>query len=242
MQQKKASVLGDSVSTYEGCNPQGYSVFYHAFEIEQNGLTGWQDMWWARVMNWLNAQPLVIDAYSGSRAAGAGFPAASCDTRLMNLGRNGETPDIILVYIGTNDFGYGVPLRRRHRFGPKDLTVFADAYAHLLTQLRLLYPKAWVMCGTLMRTRLRGEPEWKMPERMAGDTLDTFNEVIRECCRKTSCVLVDLAQTGMLYETLDGAHPTADGHKTFADAWISCLLQQDVPRAMMRRDLQEMTL
>ena len=237
-QKKKVSILGDSVSTFEGCNPQGYSVFYIGYYMESNELTHPDQTWWSRVVRWLDAEVLMNDAYSGSRASGGVFPSASCEERLCNLRVSDVTPDIIIVYIGFNDFGYGVPLRRKHRLQKPDLSNFEDAYAHLLHRLRELYPNAWLLCATLMLTRLRGEPEWKTPEQLEGDTLDAFNAVIRKHAQGERCVLADLAQTGMRYETLDGTHPTAEGHQTFADTWISCLMQQDFPRKMNLEDMR----
>lgn len=36
-------------------------------------------------------------------------------------------------------------------------------------------------------------------------------------------MLADLAASGSRYETLDGTHPTANGHLTLANGWICCL-------------------
>ena len=41
--------------------------------------------------------------------------------------------------------------------------------------------------------------------------------------RKNGCYLADISLSEERYETLDGSHPTVQGHITFAQAWISCL-------------------
>ena len=33
----------------------------------------------------------------------------------------------------------------------------------------------------------------------------------------------DIAASGLIYETLDGIHPTRNGHKKLADTWLESL-------------------
>lgn len=40
---KKISVLGDSISTFEGYNPAGYEVFYDNIVSHNNGLSSVDD-------------------------------------------------------------------------------------------------------------------------------------------------------------------------------------------------------
>ena len=42
---KSVSILGDSISTFEGFNPDGYAVFYTPASQEANGLNGVFDTW-----------------------------------------------------------------------------------------------------------------------------------------------------------------------------------------------------
>ena len=41
------SVMGDSISTFESFNPEGYSVFYDIQMQYINDLTSVNDTWWA---------------------------------------------------------------------------------------------------------------------------------------------------------------------------------------------------
>ena len=56
----------------------------------------------------------------------------------MHLRTSECTPDLILVYLGFNDFGYGVPASRAPYSddGKTDLVFFEDAYIHMLMGLR----------------------------------------------------------------------------------------------------------
>lgn len=222
---KLVSIVGDSISTYTGYNPEGYSVYYNREKQRNNSLNSVHDTWWAKVNQALGAYLCVNNSYSGSRVTGTEFPAASCEERLSNLQTDKYSPNIILIYIGYNDWGYGVKVRRR---GLKALTgknrlIFTDAYEHMLTKMQEHYPEAQIVCGTLMRSKLKDNEGWNFPEAYAGVTFEDYNEAIRKICRRKKCYLADIGSLNRRYETLDGSHPTREGHITIANAWIESL-------------------
>lgn len=210
------SILGDSISTFEGYNPQGYSVFYNEKEQCRNGLRSVCDTWWAKVNQALKAFLCVNNSYSGSRVTGTGFPSASCNERLLHLCTDQYTPDIILVYIGFNDFGNGVKVKKG--FLKKDLLSFEYAYDIMVSTLKNRYPNSTIICGTLMRSTIKKQNDWVFPERYAGMNFSNYNSVIRQICKKRKCFVADLENVMLKYETLDGTHPTAEGHMTIAKA------------------------
>lgn len=222
---KFVSILGDSISTYAGYNPEGYSVYYDSEIQKKNSLSSVYDTWWAMVNQALGAYLCVNNSYSGSRVSGAGFPAASSDERIARLRTDTSKPDIILIYIGFNDFGYGVKVRRKglEALSGKDMLVFADAYDHMLAGIRERYPEAVIVCATLMRTGIRNKEDWIFPEAYAGINFEEYNSAIRKICKKQKCYLADMGSLNIRYETLDGSHPTARGHQAIAGAWIECL-------------------
>ena len=215
---KLVSILGDSVSTFQGTNPRGYSVFYDTSMQRVNGLNSVSDTWWDRVITSMNARLCVNNSYSGSRVTGDAFPAAACEERLQNLGTQGEQPDYILIYAGFNDFAGGAEL-----ISSLDTYGFEDSYDQMLRTIRQNYPSARTVCATLMRTRVRGDHNWQFPEYWAGIGLEDYNNVIRWTAQENRCDLADLARSSVRYETLDGAHPTAQGHREIAENWIRCL-------------------
>lgn len=219
---KLVSILGDSISTFEGYNPPGYSVFYDKNTQLRNGMNSVYDTWWAKVNQALKAYLCLNNSYSGSRVTGTGFPSACCDERLLHLGTEQYSPNIILVYMGCNDFGYGVKIKR-DSFLKKDYLSFEYAYGKMISRLNQYYPKATVICGTLMKSTVKNREDWEFPERFAGVHFEAYNDVIRRACKKRRCFFADLAGLAFKYETLDGSHPTAKGHKTIAEAWITCL-------------------
>ena len=215
---KLVSILGDSVSTFQGTNPRGYSVFYDTSMQRVNGLNSVSDTWWDRVITSMNARLCVNNSYSGSRVTGDAFPAAACEERLQNLGTQGEQPDYILIYAGFNDFAGGAEL-----ISSLDTYGFEDSYDQMLRTIRQNYPSARTVCATLMRTRVRGDHNWQFPEYWAGIGLEDYNNVIRWTAQENRCDLADLARSSVRYETLDGAHPTAQGHREIAVNWIKCM-------------------
>lgn len=92
----------------------------------------------------------------------------------------------------------------------------------MIQRIRERYPHAMIICGTLVQGRIRNQPDWTFPRRYAGVDFEEYNEAIRRCCRQNNCRLADLAATGIHFETLDGSHPTAQGHREFAQAWKIC--------------------
>jgi len=229
------SILGDSISTYSGYNPDGYAIFYDEQMQKRNGLKSVYDTWWAKVNKSLGAYLCVNNSYSGSRVSGKVFPAGNCQERIMHLRTSGHIPDLILIYLGFNDFGYGVPVScaPMSNDGKTDLRYFEDAYMQMLMGLRYYYPNTRIICATLMRTTLKQNELWHFPERLGGICFDEYNNAIRRAASQCHIGLADLAKRHLnfpklmkydsRYETLDGTHPTVKGHKIIADEWIACL-------------------
>ena len=220
---KYVSILGDSVSTFQGYNPRGYSVFYDAHMQRVNGLNSVSDTWWARVIKRMNAGLCVNNSYSGSKVTGDSFPAAASEERLRNLGRQENCPDYILIHSGFNDFGSGTEL-----LSSLDTYGFEDSYDQMLRTIRQKYPSATTVCSTLMRTKIRGDAAWQFPEYWAGIGLEDYNNVIRWVVQENHCYLADLSRSSLRYETLDGSHPTAQGHREIAETWIKCLTDLEI--------------
>lgn len=213
------SIYGDSISTFHGWNPEGYSVFYDEREATRHGLSSARDTWWLRVIETFDGELCVNNAYSGSRVTGLTFPAGSSEERIGQLAA--KRPDVLLCYLGFNDFGYEVPVGRRHGlFSKPDIRRFADAYPEMLARLKRALPETVIVCGTLMETFIRNRTEWAFPYDFGqGDPLSAFNGVIRDACRRCRVRLADLNGLGIVYETLDGAHATLKGHGMIAEGW-----------------------
>ena len=203
---KVFSVLGDSISTYEGYTlSQG--VFYDRFIQKVSGVNRVEDTWWMQVINDLGAKLGANDSFAGSTVYGNLSISGSAPGRIRNLGKNG-TPDVILVYMGTNDWGsYVMPLE------------FEKSYHRMLSRIRESYPKAEVYCGTLIRGM---PPKDGMPDFMDVDgclSQTIYSDIIKKCAAQYHYKVADIGKYGTEYETIDGVHPDAQGMKTIGQLW-----------------------
>ena len=127
---KYISILGDSISTFEGCSEPKDAAFYNTERKLISRITTLSDTWWGQVIEKLGAKLLVNNSISGSTVTwhpSYEIQSYGCsDERTCSLSREGVSPDIIFVYLGTNDWGAGVKIIDDKN--PDDLTVFYNAY------------------------------------------------------------------------------------------------------------------
>lgn len=231
---KQVSILGDSISTLDGYNPLGHNLFFKGEVCEKSGVKNMSDTWWGQVIELLGAELLVNNSWSGSRVSKLPdtqslFPSGCSDERTGNLHMHDVKPDVIIVYMGTNDWGYGVsPEPKRigffdeHKkihvdgFAAPDESVFSFAYDTMLKKLRKNYPDAEICCCTLNTTYMSENPGFVFPVAHGGTHIDVYNNIIRSAANRFKCKLIDLAGYHKAYDSIDGSHPNAEGMKTLA--------------------------
>lgn len=218
---KYFSVLGDSISTFEGCNPPGYNVFYNAEKQKASGVLREADTWWKRVIDHFGGKLLVNNAWSGSAVAMLPdqetlFPAACSDARTSSLHLGEQMPDVILIYMGTNDWGFGVSTQEL----ADTFRSFASAYAIMLEKLKKNYPHSQIWCCTLSTTYRSNDPDYKFKPAYGGTHMEVYNDVIRQTAREYQCDVADVYRCQTPCDTLDGLHPNAVGMGTLASAVI----------------------
>ena len=218
---KQISIIGDSISTYYGFVPDGYKVYYNEEMALENKLTSVDDTWWRIVCKHLGAEICVNNSYSGSRVSGNGFECASSDERTSSLHTEGTTPDLILLYIGANDFGRGIGIKENPFFYKE--AIFYNSYKEMLQKIMRNYPNSQIICATLMKSSVKDNPQWEYPRSKTGISLEEYNEAIREIANNVGVLVADLEALSTPDETLDTLHPTREGHKTIAKAWITQL-------------------
>ena len=179
---KKVSILGDSISTYtDVSNNTSYNstignnkVYYSAGTLGVDR----EDTWWQQTLDVLDMELCVNNSWSGSAIFGtrSGTVGAYVDRCVQLHNTNtGEEPDIILVFLGTNDFSYtydGGELGN-YDLGLDDEIDFAtliqenqdgtftyeapdtsaEAYAIMLHKMQQRYPEAEIYCMSLMTRR-----------------------------------------------------------------------------------------
>lgn len=222
MPAKTFSIMGDSISTFEGCVPDGYTLFYNDERLERSGVLRPEDTWWSHTVRALGGTVLADSAWSGSMVEGAGFPAASSPERAAALlGRDGQEPDAVLVFIGINDYGWGgaAPADAVERFGA--------AYRTMLRNIRTAAPKAAVYCITLLPGRTHGVDHPEFCYRLRGRHLDEYNAAIRDAAAAEGCRVADVRAFGRDYDSLEGTHPTNLGMRQFASMVVRAMQLAD---------------
>ena len=206
----RVSILGDSISTFEGYTPSK-GVFFDRYNQYETGLASVEDTWWMQVIRGLDGRLGYNDSLAGSTVTGMLSSSATAPGRIQNLGKNG-IPDLILIATGCNDWAYGV--------NPK---VFEQSYSLMLDRVRAAYPKAEIWCSTF--------PEGKLvdPEERFFFNMDSmiskriYGNLITALAAGRDISVADLSAKGE-YETIDGIHPNKAGMHTLAQMWLEELL------------------
>lgn len=235
---KKISILGDSISTFAGFIPENFAVYYEGERCEVTSVRSVGDTWWMQVIERLEGQLGANASYSGSMVEGAGFPAGSSAERVAALACDeGSAPDLVLVFMGINDYGWGgadaqaagrgnalpeildlaaIPPRVAGLTTPDAADHFQAAYSLLLARVRETYPQAEVWCCTLVPGRVTGREVSTFAYRVRAVPFDAYNDAIRTAAHAQGCQVADTRALGRDYDALDGTHPTALGMRQLA--------------------------
>ena len=166
---KKLSILADSISTFEGYNNDtsknttiGNNRVYYG-GVDHSGSTYITDVnntWWKMLIDELNMSICVNNSWSGSLVLDADKNACGYGSRSKNLHNDiiNEYPDIIFVYLGTNDANrLELPIGEydkeeinsfiKSNQEPKN---FVQAYSLMLHNIKTNYQYAKIYAFTLL--------------------------------------------------------------------------------------------
>ncbi len=145
----------------------------------------------------------------------SGYSAGDVYSNYDNLD-NSENPDIITVFIGTNDWVYDVPIGT-----PEDRTgdTFCGRLNLLMQRIRSRYPFTKVVFFTPIYRDFAGN-EWLLftgTINSNGDTIADFAEAIVICAENYNIEILDLYNVSGINENnadkylVDGTHPNYEG-------------------------------
>ena len=200
---KKLSILGDSISTYEGVSNNASvsattalnAYFYRpVFPLEKT--------YFSILMSNLGLTLCVNNSYAGGNLSGVDDPTSGVN-RVFNLSADdGSTPDLIIVFMGINDLGRRV-----------DPAVFSNDYLRTLSIIKEKYPSASVCCVNL-------------PDRdclLKKQTI-IYNNIINDVVKAAGerFFVADIFGSRLnndtyYMNTVDGLHPDEDGMRIIAE-------------------------
>ena len=232
---KTISILGDSISTFlnvsngDAADTTNSTIrdgvlYYDQQKIDYMGVS-LDSTWWQRTANKLGASVLVNNSWSGSYIKDASTNTRSTPgaylERAVNLHDNtgdnaGQKPDIIFIYMGTNDYyKYGANIGTLNKAlydslpdklgGDYVATSVAEAYAIMLYKITNEYPDAEIYCLTVLEGPSTDE-----------FTLGIFNGMIKDVCEHFNGIYVDIcAGSGIKNNNTYGDYvPKDDGDGT----------------------------
>ena len=228
---KYVSFIGDSISTYSGYVPDGYAVFYPKGDVDDVKKT-----WWYTLCENTGLKLLKNASWSGSSCHGNSLSTTSaeagCSTARINDLKNGNiSPDIVIVFIGINDFApTDTPIGNwtASSLIPEDsanVNTFSEAYALMVSKILKTYPSCRVFCCTLMQSgkssKDEDDPEIYPTKNSSGTTLIEYNNKIKEIANGLGCDVIDMGACGIHFwnfslTTIDSLHPNAKGCKMMA--------------------------
>lgn len=228
---KYFSILGDSITTFEGVSEPKEGVFYDTSKKIASGVTTADKTWWGIVLKELGGKLLVNNSISGSTVTGNSlfdYQSYGCsDLRTSSLGADGVNPDIIIVYLGTNDWGKGIKIRVENSSDFEESNIFSNSYAIMLEKIKRNYPDAEVWCFTLATSFCSAVDSYEFPYYYNGIHILEYCESIRQNAKKYGCRLIELFSDIKPFDTFDGAHPNVDGMRTLADNILANLSHRD---------------
>lgn len=197
---KKVSILGDSYSTFQGMNPEGYAPFY---PNDKNDVVQVEQTWWDLYIKAMGYELEENNSWGGTTICNTGYGGwdssrSSFTSRVDMLGN----PDIIFIFGGTNDAWAGSPVGeyKYADWTAEDLKNFRPAYACLIDMLQKKYPDAEIY--SILNSELREE----------------INESSREVCKHYGVQLIELYDI----EKQNG-HPSIKGMQSICDQLIAAI-------------------
>ena len=200
--------------------------------------------WWQVIIERTGAVFCANASWSGSRAAPIPVGASRHDAfvlsemysdytlgRVKNRDENGNiiTPDIIMIYRGTNDFIANDPTGNETLETPdmKTFTAITDdhnftqCYIYSILRLRALYPNAVIILCTLNVFKKRNKSHF--PSNNGDYTVPDYSNKIREIANIMGCGVIEFDKDGINWNncyptyisdsSTEPLHPNTAGHQ-----------------------------
>ncbi len=171
----KVSLLGDSITTFYDPSSDvnsyygGENQFYYP---KYGGIKKVEDTWWYSFILNNNMELGINNSWSGSCAYGSISSAGVQDARINTIDDKGS-PDIVIIYLGTNDCASGYTVEQ-----------FADAIDTIIEKVNAL-TDADIFLMTLGYSEYKGM-------KYSDATRLLYNKRLREIAEEKSCGIIPL--------------------------------------------------
>lgn len=223
---KTLSILGDSISTYSGYIPDNNRSRYPEGDVDSVDKT-----YWKKIIDTLGMKLGVNESWAGSLVSWDGTTEnndigenkhIASTTRISHLGDNG-TPDIILIFAGTNDIGHEVEIGEINNLTYAEdvsnlsVSTFSESYTAMIMRIQYYYPKSKILVLTPCFAKYTSYTYY------TPDRLNQYINKIIEICEIMGVDVIDTRKTGFnMYNindlTIDGLHPNAKGMELLSDS------------------------
>lgn len=204
---KKFAILGDSISTYLGYIPEGYSYFYPYPTGDVNDVN---QTWWMQMVNSVGGSLFVNNSYSGSCVATSESSATQSSARLAKLLIGEQKPDVIVIYMGSNDCASPYVSEEN----------FLAGYKVMLDKIKGLCPNSEIILCTLPISNLYSNESGK-----------AYNKIITDYAKEYQLKVIDFSKIDITGDLIDSAHPKRSGMTKLANLAIDTLIgERNVPK------------
>ena len=196
---KKLSILGDSISSFylQGSEMNSYysgeNQFY--YPLYSATIKTVDKTWWYQLLKNTNMTLGINNSWSGSCAYGTSSSAGCSDARINTIDENG-TPDIVIIYLGTNDCASGFATE-----------AFIGAIKEMITKVRAKGVNN-IFITTLGYSAYKGA-SYKEETRLS------YNEQLRIVAKENNCGIIPLddyiTETSYSFYLGDNLHYNAKG-------------------------------
>lgn len=245
---KKISILGDSISTYTNYSngPAADTtnstirdnLVWYGYNPSQPtfGGSSVDSTWWQMTINTIGASCLVNNSNSGESV----FEALTgrCMQLHDDTGENaGETPDIIFIYLGTNDNHRTMgnvsvlnmeDIARKAANANYSPISLAEAYAIMLYRVKATYPDAEIYCLTNLERSDINKTNTRAVSKVIRECVDLFDGVYLADICVDAGISVDNPDY-LTYIPADqggkSIHPGTEGMKAISQVVLTALIE-----------------
>jgi len=200
---KSFSIIGDSISTYQGIIPAGFSCFY---PYPTADVSDYNRTWWMMTINRLGGTLFLNNSYSGSCVAADSSSSTYLKSRLNYCNVQGQFADVCLIFMGANDAASSIVSEAK----------FKERYKIMLDNLVEMAPDMEIVLMTLPISKLYN-----------AERQTSFNKIISDYAKEYNFRLIDIKNVDITNDLVDSAHPKTSGMKILSDAIVDILTKNE---------------